>query len=770
MARELKDQMTADLEGDQNISDKPQSPAAEKPQQQKIGIQISMSDEMQDAIVDIVCEDYAQAKEDRDSRSYGTTSRGIKLDFEGWRKELLDLYNSERIPKTTPWKFCSNRSLRIAKAIVDMLHARIFPTISNEELLKFRATNLASFPKLERIQKLMSWWEFVHCRVRQFWDDWTKVNLAFGETVTESSWEAKPYLGTPLMQTVTGPDGQPVIDPATGQPAQVMSAKVELEEKTITKIYTRDKFFIQKGSRDIQCEPVIFEEEFFYRELEQGELKGTFVNVTNLLREKLPFSKEGMSGLSPEESEKMRDIKIRNQPVKVLKEYLNFDADGDGFPEDIRVYISEEHRIFLGAVAMKDITKSGKRPIQFTKVESRLEDVEENFGYGVLETIKELAEEIDSLFNQLSDANTLSIMMPGFYDPGGDLDAPALFLQPNKISPLSDPQRSIYFPQINAPIEKLIAAIRLVTEFIERLTAASSYVMGKESEIVGGSGTATRTNAIVSASNERFAIPAERLRAGAAAIVKQRLDILQLNIPPGLEQRILGDDGNPIFVPNELSMAGISGEFDAYLLPDPSMGSKETEQQVAQMLYSLLMPNPMIQTNPNAVYKLTSDVIKSVGKEPQQYLGPAPDQDMIDDPKIENSLIISGDFKRVVPMLQENHQVHIQEHMNLLQSPSLKMVPPNLLGEIQSFTQQHIQMHMQMMQMIMSIMQKGSKNGNSGNGGESEGPKGAKSGAQGALPGPNSQPGMDQVPGPLNEARSAQRNHEGGSPAKGGIQ
>jgi hypothetical protein len=682
----------------------------------------------------------------------------MKLDFEKWRKELLDLYNSERIPKTTPWKFCSNRSLRIAKAIVDMLHSRLFPTISNEELLKFRAENIASFPKLERIQKLEHWWEFVHSRIRQFLDDWTKVEIAFGDCITESSWEAHPRAKQIKMsQPVVGPDGQPMME-QNGQPSMVNSMEVQLEEKTVSRIYTRDKFYLQKGSKDIQRETVIFEDEFFYRDLEEGEVKGQFVNVTSILKEKLPFTgDEKFSGLTPEEQMKIKGIKLRNQPVEVLKAYIQFDHDGDGFAEDIRVFVSEEHRVFLGAVSMVDITKSGRRPIQFTKIDSRLENVEENFGQGVLETVKELAEEIDSLFNQLSDANTLSIMMPGFYDPGGDLDAPALFLQPNKITPLSDPQRSIYFPQINAPIEKLIAAIRLVIEFVERLTAASSYVMGKESDIVGGSGTATRTNAITTAASERFALPAERLRAGAANIIRQRLDILQLNIPPGLEQRILGDDGTAIFSPNELSMEGISGEFDAYLLPDPSLGSKETEQQISQMIYSIFMQNPMFAQNPNAIFKLSKDVFQSVGKNIEEYLGPAPDMDMIDDPEVENTLMIQGDFTKVVPQLQENHQVHIQKHMNLLQSPSLAQVPPHLLGEITQFAQQHIQQHMQMMQMIMGIMQKGNKNG-----GESGSPEGNQSRNRGQLQGPNSNPGMEQVAGPLGKALGEKRSGESG--------
>src|SRR4029077_456301 len=140
-------------------------------------------------------------KDAHDAREYGTTSRGVKLDFERWRKELLDLYNSERIPKTVPWKFCSNRSLLIAKAILDMLHARLFPSIVNEYLLKFRAENVASFPKLERLEKLVHWWLYVHCGIRQFFDDWVKVSLGFGDSITETSWLAVPFQSGDLQQT-----------------------------------------------------------------------------------------------------------------------------------------------------------------------------------------------------------------------------------------------------------------------------------------------------------------------------------------------------------------------------------------------------------------------------------------------------------------------------------------------------------------------------------------------------------------------------------------
>src|SRR3990167_6088615 len=363
-------------------------------------------------------------------------------------------------------------------------------------------------------------------------------------------------------------------------------------------------------------------------------MEGKFVNISNLLREKINYEKPESTGLTPEEEDKIKSIKIRNVPVEVLKWYGNFDADGDGFAEDVRIVISPEHQLYLGGVPVSQLTKSGKRPLDHTKFDHRIDAPDENSGEGILEKVKELSEEIDALFNQMTDSNTVGILRPFFYDPGGDVDAPVLKLGPNKGTPVSDPNRNVFFPDIQIQTDKLILAIRLVLEFIERLTAASSYVLGKESEIVGGSGTATRTNAIVQSAEQRFAMPSERLREGAARIIKHHLDILQLNIPPGLETRVLGEDGRPLFQSNELTDIGISGEFDAYILMDPSMGSKQSERELASMIYSVLLQNIIVGTDPAKIYKVTADLLKAYGKDPEEYLGPEPDSDLIDDPAI----------------------------------------------------------------------------------------------------------------------------------------
>ena len=77
--------------------------------------------------VELVLADFDAAKLARDARDYEKTSKGETLKFDEWLKQLKDLYFQRREPKTVPWQYCSNRSLAIGMAILEVLHARVFP-------------------------------------------------------------------------------------------------------------------------------------------------------------------------------------------------------------------------------------------------------------------------------------------------------------------------------------------------------------------------------------------------------------------------------------------------------------------------------------------------------------------------------------------------------------------------------------------------------------------------------------------------------------------
>ena len=752
-----------ELRGSDETANKmaPKPPVAQSPLN---SIQIQADDDLQVTLVEIVMDDYDKAKSDRNKKDYGITSKGEKLNFDEWFKRIKDMYNGNRIPKTIPWKFCSNRSVRIATSVLDLLHARLFPAVWNEDLARWRPGNYVDVPKAERISKFMDWWVRVHNPLRPFFDLWVKYATGIGDALTETSWEVEEIATSEKVDVpISDESGQPVLN-QDGTPALMPTTKINRIETTKSRVITKDNVYLQENARDIQRDPVVIEEIFLYKQLEDMEKMGVCVNVTEKLQ-KFIIVPEVQGNLEPDEKDRIRKIKLRNMPVKVIREYLHYDTDGSGVNDSLRVMISSEHRVYLGGVQMRNITKSGKRPIDFTKYDNYLDRPDDLDGEGVLHKVRELSEEIDACFNQLTDAHTLAVLRPFFYDPSGDIDAPALNLGPNKGIPVSDPQKNVMIPDFNIQTERLINAIRLVMEFIERLTAASSYMMGKESEIVGGSGTATRTQAIVQSAEVRFTLPSERLRFGASRILNQHLDLLQLNIQPGLEEKVLGESGEKIFLAGELTDQGIAGEYIAFLLSDPSMGSKETERQLMGMIYSILMQNIIVGTDPAKIYAVTSDFLKAYGKDEgfvQKYLGPPPMQDDITDPEQENTLMLRGDYQRVVPQMAENHMFHIMKHMDLPKSPNfqaLMATAPSLTQEILEYNQNHIALHMQMMQQMMSMMQKGVGKGGAESGGADKSAGGDEPEADG------SKPGVENTPGPMGKALDTQRTGKSGQPA-----
>lgn len=727
-------------------------------------IQVPLSDDMQITLVDVIMDDFSSAQEYRNSKDYGITDKGEGLRFDEWFKRMKELYSGYRIPKTIPWKFCSNRSLRIATSILDMLHSRLYPAVWNEDLCRWRPGTFIDTPKAERISKFMDWWVRVWSPLRSFYDGWVKYCAGFGDVLTETTWEVEEIITSEQIDVpVTDESGMQLQQ--DGVPSTVKQPKVNRIEKTKSRFINKDNVYMLKGSTDVQKDPVMIKETYKFKELEDMERRGICMNVTSKL-EPLMHVSEPSGNIDPKEKERLRRIKLRNMPVDVIRWYGNYDVDGVGMNESVRMIISEEHKVYLGGVRMRDITKSGKRPLDFTKYDSYLDRPEELDGEGVLHKVFELANEMDAIFNQMTDAHTLAVLRPFFYDPSGDLDAAAITMGPNKGIPVTDPQRNVYFPDFAIPTERLINAIGLVQQFIERLTAASEYVMGRESGIVGGSGTATRTNAIIQSAEIRFTLPSERLRSGASRILNTHLDLIQLNIPQGFEQRVLGEGGEQIFLAGELSDMGLSGEFTAYLLPDPSMGSKQTERDMMGQIYSILAQNPIVMSDPQKLYMLTFDYLKGLGKDEAyivRWLGPVPDPDMVDDPDQENTLMLQGEFSRVTPQIQENHLDHIRKHLDLQKSPNfqqLSQTAPELVTQISEYNQLHVQQHMEMLSTIMGML---NKNGGGQSGGAAQ-PGQSGQGADKTPKGDAGVGGNENVSGPMGEALNQKRAGESSSP------
>ncbi len=764
-ARDLRDTETQPLQegAPEDVPVQPRVP----------GALLALDATHQQTAVRLVLSDYDAALKAREAQTWGLTAKGDQRTFDSWMKELVDLYFGYREAKVVPWKFCSNRSLMIAMAIVETLHARLLPAVYSEELTHWRPGEVNDAARAERVGKLMTWWIRVRSRLAEFFDRWVRTVLVYGSVTSETLWDVQYFDRGEMSepQTLLLPDGGVQVSP----PEKVLHPL----ERTRSDIILPEDVFLQEGASDIQRDPVTIRVRYLFRDLEEMEREGEAENITirtdptqPTLMELLPVDASvGAAGLSPEETAELKRVALRNVVVECLRWYGGIDLDGDGFPEQLRLLIARKESVYLGGVPLHTLSKRGLRPLDHTQYVARVNEPQGLRGMGVLEQVRELAYEIDAIFNQLTDANSLSVLRPIFYDPGGDIQPEALKLAPNRMTPVARPNESVFIPDMTIQTDRLLNAIRLVLEFIERLTAASAYIFGKESEIVGGSGTATRTQAIVGSAEQRFSVPVQRLRNGAARLMTIHLDILQRRLPPELEKRILGEDGAPLFGMGELTDEGLAGEFDAYQLPDESLGSKEMERQLAQQLYALLLQNVLVASDPAKIYKLTADLLRSWGKDPESYLGPAPDMAIARSPADEHTLILQGDFSQVRATVAQNPIEHLLAHQafsqEIQQHPTLNDA---LKQQILQFLQGHMQEHVQMMQLALTASRGGGGGGANPAGGPSNGQPGQResepeSNGPGAAPPPTrNEPRVGAATAPLAAAHRTQQRGEGSRP------
>jgi hypothetical protein len=180
------------------------------------------------------------------------------------------------------------------------------------------------------------------------------------------------------------------------------------------------------------------------------------------------------------------------------------------------------------------------------------------------------------------------------------------------------------------------------------------------------------------------------------------------------------------------------------------MGNKNTRREIASFLYSTLIRNPLVATDPAKIYSATAQLLESVNENPLLYLGPKPDMMDMDSPENENTLIHEGMFKEVIPHIAENHLEHIQVHSLPLVTSDTANWNPLALQYLQGHIQQHQQMMMQMMQVTQMAQ---SKQGGMGGGGQNpNAPAGTNASG---TPNP-----MENVPG-VNPAQAAP-NQTGG--------
>lgn len=268
---------------------------------------------------------------------------------------------------------------------------------------------------------------------------------------------------------------------------------------------------------------------------------------------------------------------------EVLEAYVKLDVDGSGITSDVIVWVSKQTKEILRATYLRRVMPCGLIP--YFKIDFHHRHGVE-YSVGIIELLYSLGKEIDAMHNIKVDIGIISSMPFGFYRPtASSLKTEKMPLEPGSLIPVDDPQNDVFFPNLGMRTAFGTQEEAALQTQIERLTSISDLNLG----IIGGQGatrTATGTRAILGESSNNLNVYIQRMNRGWKRALHYLFAMLQYRIEPGMQFRILGDDGQHYWKQIQ-TRDEIEGSYDFELEANSANSNKSIQVEQANMIYQM---------------------------------------------------------------------------------------------------------------------------------------------------------------------------------------
>ncbi len=732
----------------------------EKEKKEESSIQFQFNDEEQNKIIQMIIDDY-------------NTDKSARTEFNARLEEILFLFEGKRESKSDPWPNCSNVNTMLTAVACEIVHSKLLPTIWNEDNMDWRCEDVAFGDNAHNIRKFMKW-ATREVEMGKIVDDLTYDSVLLGTTVHK----IRKTISYKWVQRKV-PDKETIVEKA----AKAMGIPVEKKYKVkyeyiqdirreIDSINLEDFYFPYYAKDEQECDHLIHRFFKTYPEALDLETRNYWKNVKAKLKDRVDEivlegkTKEDMDSEGMAKVESLRD----NKPLMFIEWYGDYDWNKDGILEKCVFVIQHSDSqfggkgVYISGKPLTTVSRIEKRPFvvgQYIRRSNRL------LGKGVAHLVANLQKHIDSFYNQKNDAGTLSLIPFGVYTPASGFDPDEVTMSPGSWYPVDDVS-GIQFVTIPNNTGATWEDIRFLISIIERLTSATPYQQGRESDVVKSGATATATIALIQEGQSMFVKTANRLARTVAKISEALLQSYQEDMPPGLAERVTGEHGENLF-PEGISPEDIAGRYHCYLNIDTLSFNKSVRRSVDLQLYQFFMANPIVMSNPGYVWELSAMVLKALEKKDndiEKIIGPRPNLTYaeLNDAKEENIQMLAG--RKVDIDMNEPLFEHLITHLAFRSTQVYKEMEP----EKQALVEEHIEDTKLALTMQMRTMQAQMQGGE---GGEQTGqiPQGVSAGGvpgaptvkrMGALS-PETFPGGEPIPGATGQGAA------GGQPGAGTV-
>lgn len=629
-------------------------------------------------------------------------SKSGRAEWESNKEKSHNSYHGILPTKSKPWVGCSNLHVPLTGITVDTFHANLMGSFfSGPDLVKVNPVSADDIKTAHKREQFINYQLQSECTlsgdgIRPVADKIFAMSLKYGDAIAQLKYErvVKPVTEV-ITQEVPNSQGQ----------TEIVSEEVTRDEVVfdgvLVDVPNIDDIFLAPGATGLQASDC----EYIVRRIRLSKAQYDDL-VENSEYEKINFSKYGeeKDWTTSNLRRKGEELLGINQELKDTSNYITLLEFYGEFLNEKKDKVQEI--VAIVHPTSKTLCKAFVNPLPFRPFVKFTPLPVENQTYGVSipEKLKYLQAELNTIHNQRRDSESKRICMPGFYDPGSDFDPTQFVLEPNGMYPIRGGSSAIYFPPFQDAPASLFQEETLIFRYAEQLTGASEPMQGVQAS---GDVTATEFAGVLGRSNVRFDLIYKRYETAFKELVQMLVLLDRQFMPDRKEYRVVGSDGR--FKWESLKRQEMSGRLDL-LISGRSVANEMQERQMAVTKYQFAMSNPLIVSNPSALYENTKEVFERLGTKDIDRKVPVPPQAKARTPVEEHELMYRG--KMVYPDPREDAQMHLAEHLGETSQPEFD-------AAIDPMVKQMFMAHITMTQALTAAQQTMKSVGSMGNVGAS---------------------------------------------------
>lgn len=288
---------------------------------------------------------------------------------------------------------------------------------------------------------------------------------------------------------------------------------------------------------------------------------------------------------------------------------------------------------------------------------------------GTGEQVSHLEDEESSNHNLMTEGGERASSPSVFYKPGEGWDPQVVKLEPGKAFPTTDPS-SIREVKTSFDPNGFIIKSQAIEAIGEKTTGLSSFGMGRSSDRPNEPRTATGQIAMVEQGNIRLSgLDVRFLREDMRQILSDIWELDCRYAPAELFFRVSEEDAKGLNREKgmvKMTKGERAGKYDFDIRFASSVWSREAKKQAAVETFTLDLQNPIVNTNPKALWAATNKFHKAMGDDNFADTCPEPsDMERPKKPKEEWTLILQGEDVTTNP--EDNDELHVLDHIQRLQ-------------------------------------------------------------------------------------------------------